>query len=280
MVVGVPLFLGPYLAKKLRMPDHGWKIGVILFSFLASVAVLCLGPPLKLGVDLRGGVILIYEVDQSKRSSHEPLSGEEMDKLIAAIQKRVNPAGTKEVVIRKYGNQQVEIIDPVGKAEVDRLKRMISSVGDLQFRILANARDDKELIDRALAEPSKGRLYNTAGQLEAWWAPIKEGQEASFTSYRDMGIRQREVKGKRKITEVLVRNDDYNVTGKYLTKAAPDVHEGKPCVTFHFDPAGGQLFGQIHEQPLARRAHRVQLQVGHYSGRRALLGAGDPKHDL
>ena len=63
---------GRLLGQELRMPDHGWKISVILFSVLASVAVLLMGPSLKLGVDLRGGVILIYEIDQrrSRPTSH------------------------------------------------------------------------------------------------------------------------------------------------------------------------------------------------------------------
>ena len=40
----VSCVLETYLGKKLRMPDHGWKIGLILFSLFASVAILVLGP--------------------------------------------------------------------------------------------------------------------------------------------------------------------------------------------------------------------------------------------
>ena len=65
--LSVSFFLGGYLGKKLRMHDHGWKIGLCLFTLLASVVVLLMGPPLKLGVDLSGGVILVYEVDQSNK---------------------------------------------------------------------------------------------------------------------------------------------------------------------------------------------------------------------
>jgi SecD/SecF fusion protein len=195
-VLAVSFFLGSYLGKKLRMPDHGWKIGVVLFSLLASVAVLLLGPDLKLGVDLRGGVILVYEIDQSKRKADDqPV---DMDKLISAIQRRVNPAGTKEVVIRKFGNEQIEVIDPIdvkdpeaSKAEVEQLKRIISSQGSLQFRILANRRVDKDLIERALAEPSKNKLVDAAGHLEAWWVPVKPGAERSVEG-PDAAVRTRE----------------------------------------------------------------------------------------
>ena len=68
-----------------------------------------MGPPLKLGIDLSGGVILVYEVDQTKMKPGETV---DMDKLIAAVARRVNPGGQKEVTIRKYGTQQIEVIVP------------------------------------------------------------------------------------------------------------------------------------------------------------------------
>src|SRR5271169_6191413 len=89
-VLAVSFFLGEYLGKKLRMPDHGWKIGLCLFTLLASVAVLVMGPPLKKGVDLSGGVILVYEVDQSQKTPGQEV---DMDKLLDAVKRRVNPGG-------------------------------------------------------------------------------------------------------------------------------------------------------------------------------------------
>ena len=59
----VPLVLGNYLGRLWRMPDYGWKFAAILFALLASVSVLYFGWPPKLGVDLSGGDILVYEVD-------------------------------------------------------------------------------------------------------------------------------------------------------------------------------------------------------------------------
>ena len=147
----VSFFLGGYLGRKLRMPDHGWKIGLCLFTLLASVAILVLGPPLKLGIDLRGGVQLVYEVDQTKKENrNETLSSQQMENLIEAVKRRVNPGGQKEVTIRKYGAEQIEIIVPeVETAEVDRIERIVSRTGSLEFRILANNRDNKDLIERA-----------------------------------------------------------------------------------------------------------------------------------
>ena len=101
--------LGNYLGKKLRMPDHGWKIGLTLFSFLVSIAILFTSPPVKLGIDLRGGVYLTYEVDH--KNHPEALGTAEIDNLIDSIRRRVNPSGAKEVVVRSRADQ-VEIIVP------------------------------------------------------------------------------------------------------------------------------------------------------------------------
>jgi SecD/SecF fusion protein len=164
--VAVSFFLGGYLGKKLRMPDHGWKIGLSLFTLLASIVILVMGPPFKLGVDLSGGVILVYEVDQSTKRPGEPV---DMDKLVAAVARRVNPGGQKEVTIRKYGTEEIEIIVPeVDEVEVQRIERIISRAGNLEFRILANNRNDKEIIERAMADPSQKQVLDAQRNVLAW----------------------------------------------------------------------------------------------------------------
>ncbi len=250
-------FLGGYLGRKLRMPDHGWKIGICLFSLFASGVVVLMGPPLKLGIDLSGGVILVYEVDQTAKKPGEVV---DMDKLVAAVARRVNPGGQKEVTIRKYGVEQIEIIVPeVEEAEVQRIERIISRAGNLEFRILANNRNDKELIERALAEPNKMQLFDSAGNLLAWWVPVKEGQERSVASYPEIARRTRKIKGgTREVMEVLVENDIYNVRGGYLTQASAGTdQQGQPCVNFAFNGTGGQLFGELTGNHLPDEVARV-----------------------
>jgi len=151
------------------MPDHGWKIGLCLFTLFASVAILLLGPPLKLGIDLRGGALLVYEVDQSQKKLGESV---DMDKLIGAIARRVNPGGQKEVTVRKYGKEGIEIIVPEqDEAEVARIERSISRAGSLEFRILANRRDNKLIIeacrDRALEDADNRWQGESAGVVGA-----------------------------------------------------------------------------------------------------------------
>jgi SecD/SecF fusion protein len=241
----VSFFLGGYLGRKLRMPDHGWKIGLCLFTLLASVAILLMGPPLKLGIDLRGGVQLVYEVDQTKKENrNETLSKEQMENLVEAVKRRVNPGGQKEVTVRTLGGEEIEILVPeIETAEVEQIERLVSRTGALEFRILANNRDNKDLIERAKAMPlSETRVFDSAGNVVAWWVPVKRGAErVAGDAYR---IRK---SSKGDVMEVLVLRDIYNVTGTYLTKAEPDTdyQTGQPCVAFNFRPDGGQLFGKL-----------------------------------
>ena len=60
-VVALPLqlLLGFWLANVLRMRDYGWRLALILCS-IGIGGVFLYSLPLRLGVDLKGGVILVY----------------------------------------------------------------------------------------------------------------------------------------------------------------------------------------------------------------------------
>ncbi|HEY6563758.1 MAG TPA: hypothetical protein VIY86_04640, partial [Pirellulaceae bacterium] len=122
--------LGSYIARSLKMKELGWKLGLILASIGLSVLVLrCMRP--SLGIDLRGGDILIYQVDVEKTAlalqgssqdgatdgrdasgsvgARSEKSVVDMTSLIESLRRRINPGGVREVVIREYGTNQVEI---------------------------------------------------------------------------------------------------------------------------------------------------------------------------
>ncbi len=112
----------------------------LLIAIVTLGGILATVPPrekLKLGIDLSGGTILVYEV---KRGSSTDFK---MDDLIASLKRRVNPEGIQDIPIRKVGGNRVEVILPQADAnKVDDIKRMITDVGQLEFRILANEKHD------------------------------------------------------------------------------------------------------------------------------------------
>lgn len=162
-VLIVPFLLAGPIARLLKMPDYATRIGLILLALLASLTVLWFGK-IGLGVDLRGGTILVYEIDPSKgigsdeTSEDGQFSGNRIasSELIPSLIKRINPSGTQEIAIRPYGENQIEIIIPeVDQREVDRIKEVISTAGILRFAIVANSRDHQRLIELARAQANE-----------------------------------------------------------------------------------------------------------------------------
>ena len=255
----VPVVLAHYLSKALRMPDHATKIGVVLFATIASLVATIFGWPPKLGIDLRGGVILIYEVAQE--------NFKEMDKLVGAVSKRVNPGGIKEVTVRPYGEREIEIVIPeADQDELDRIQSIVSKTGQLEFRIVADRRyrDDKEIIDlaekpqfrnikevtleedeeEAAAEGEEG----DGKRVVAKWVPVVKAELSQFQGNPYFVTRPNK---RGDGLEILVLTDRQNVTGDFLTNASPGVDRvGKPCVNFAFNSRGASRFGQLTSKNL------------------------------
>lgn len=145
------LLAGSYLSRLCRMPERGWTFALVTFAVLASTAITVLKWPPKFGIDLKGGVILVYELDSSVDTSQFS-----MEELITRVTRRINPDGTKEITVRPYGERQIEIIIPNATgAELEKIKSIISTSGVLSFRILANRRDHRQLVEAALASEDR-----------------------------------------------------------------------------------------------------------------------------
>ena len=257
MVTALVIILGLGLARVLavqwRMPDYQSRFAIVLLTFFAAVAIVVMGWPPRRGIDLRGGVILVYEIEDLPREETAQLGEEvlapqtvDIEKLVQAINRRVNPGGVLEVTIRPLGDTQIEVIIPeADREEVERLKRKISSAGTLEFRILANNRDHQALIEQALSREDRV-LRDAEGRVLAWWVPIARGQEANF-AYPEIATRKRkDPRTGYEFTEVLVVKDPFDVTGAYLVHAAPGFDRtGAPAVFFTFNSEGGMRFGGL-----------------------------------
>ncbi len=247
-VVVVSFLVGNRIAKAIRLPDYGWKFGVILLSVLASVVVIARNWPPKLGVDLGGGAILVYRVDE-KKTEWRP---DKMDALIDSINKRVNLGGTKEITVRSLGTDMVQIVLPAvsgandaqKKVEADEVKRIIRTAGAMEFRIVATLRKDENLIEKAKGEP--GRLVkDSSGKELAKWCLVRKEEGPSLRS--NSKIATRDAKDGR--IEVLLLsgvNDPYNVEGKNMRDSRAGTDEaGMPEVLFSFNSEGANRLGRL-----------------------------------
>ena len=158
----IPMVVGQLYANWLRMSDYGWKIGIILVSLIGSVAVIVAIWPPKLGVDLKGGYILHYEIDSEQFNAQVAAQGGGVRSAsaselafaragtIEALKRRLNPDGLKEISIRPIGDTQIEIIVPETDAgQVAFTKDLITKAGLLEFLILAEKTSDSKLFELA-----------------------------------------------------------------------------------------------------------------------------------
>ena len=126
------------------MRNYGVTFGWIAALIVGAVLLIIWSYGLKLGIDLSGGTILVYQVKEGTQTNSEM-----MDALIGALKRRINPEGVVDLPIRKVGNNRVEIIlAEATPEEVDLLKRKITDVGSLEFRILANYKHDQAAVNR------------------------------------------------------------------------------------------------------------------------------------
>jgi SecD/SecF fusion protein len=199
----ISMVLGVLYGKSIRMEDHGWRVGLIGATFLGSLAIILFWP-YKLGVDLKGGAILVYAVDkQATRENHpQGLLDIDMPGLMQVLKKRLNPDGLKEIVIRPFGPEHIEIVVPeVDDAEVEDIKRKVSSAGVLRFLILADSETrDRNLWDAARAQaespnPEQRMDRNVKDPLDptktiGFWAGIRRNPApgADYADFAEPGI--------------------------------------------------------------------------------------------
>ena len=254
-IILVPTVLAWLVTRQLRAGSLWGRLSVVLVALAAGIVVTVLGWPPRMGIDLKGGVILVYEIDSAK----QPDGGVSMDKLVAAVSRRVNPGGQKEVTVRQYGTNQLEVIVPeVDQAEVEFIKRIVSSAGVLEFRIVANPQDPrhKEIIEKATR--SSGSLVSSGDRSIGRWIQI-DTQKINPAGDSTLVTRQ----AGDGTPEVLVALDRFDVTGDFLSRASGGYDQNlQPCVNFSFNSQGSALFGTLTSQNLPDPANRLLSRLG------------------
>lgn len=265
----LPVLAGNFLARVWKMPDHAWKFAIVLGALAASILIVTFGE-FKFGPDLAGGITLVYEVANTQKaattdtkdgktpvttdvkSENRGRKGQpefSITDLISALKERVDPTGTREVTVRAYGNAVEIIIPKQAQDELEFIKRRITDVGQLEFRITADPKykKDQPIIELAkLAPPAQKEIYQGETPVAEWVA----------YSTAEFGPPDREDAGDRvvkrlagDVPEALVLIDPLNVTGDYLSSVTEGVDQhGAPAVNFSFDRRGAAGFRLLTSQ--------------------------------
>jgi SecD/SecF fusion protein len=268
IIVGLfvlPAIIGTMLASWLNMPDYGWKISLVLGTLAASIVIVSLGE-FKFGPDLAGGITLVYEL------AEKPASDNEGDKLkfqemIDILKRRIDPTGTREVTIREYG-PAIEIIIPnTGDDALDYIKRRITEMGQLEFRITADPTQpnpqEREIIRLAQELPMAQTEVSVGGRVVAEWIAYKPEEFGTVDSDDGRNIVKR-MSGKTPQALVLLDSPALSVTGDYLADVKKSINPetGGPQVAFKFNSQGARRFQQLTSKNKPNAATGARRYLG------------------
>ncbi len=110
--------------------------------------------PLKLGLDLQGGMHLALELDQSKQVSADPKR--DLDLALTVLRKRIDEFGVTEPLIQKVGDSRI-VVELAGITEPARAKAIVQRSAFLEFRIT----DKTGALEKAL--PAMDRTLRSLG---------------------------------------------------------------------------------------------------------------------
>lgn len=290
-IILISWLLSIFCAKKWRMPEYQSRYFIVLFCFLAALISTVVGLAqhrMNLGIDLRGGSILVYGVSpnvvEGEETAETTINNQQMSELKAALARRLNPAGVKEISIQELGNNaEVKITIPeADEAEVARNERLVNSAGQLKFRILAStgSPEEKELIDEArsadYADLHDIRLAEPIGKdkiiIGGTWTPVDPTQIADISRLPGVVIREApevseaaKAEGQTKSYEVLVLDltELYDIYGKHMAMIREGIgNKGEPEVRFTMTNEGAERMKHLTDRYKAGADRARGRQLG------------------
>lgn len=96
---------------------------LLVAALLVSSAVIIVTKPTKLGLDLQGGVELVYQV--KARAGQPPPTSESIESAIDVMRERVDQLGVAEPELQQSGSDQINVALP----DVSNLQEAIKQVG-------------------------------------------------------------------------------------------------------------------------------------------------------
>ena len=99
--------------------------------------------PLKLGLDLQGGMYLALEIDESKQVVAD--KSDALERALKVVRTRIDQFGVSEPIVQKVGNDRITVELP-GIDDPERAVGVVQSQAFLQMQIV----DESQALERAL----------------------------------------------------------------------------------------------------------------------------------
>src|ERR687885_581457 len=107
---------------------HLFVLLLVAGLLIASIGVI-VAKPTRLGLDLKGGVSLIYQAKPTKQSQ---VTGEAIDRSLDIMRKRVDQLGVAEPEIQRSGADQIDVSLPDVK-NADESAQQVGTTAQMYF---------------------------------------------------------------------------------------------------------------------------------------------------
>lgn len=132
---------------------------------------------LKLGLDLKGGMHLVLEVDDTKLDEDE--KQDVVDRALEVVRNRVDQFGVAEPTIQKEGRNRI-IVQLPGLQDAERAKRLIGQTAMLEWRLVrqqGEVADVLRRIDEVLKKESGDSLVEVTPEEEDTASAVPQLEE-------------------------------------------------------------------------------------------------------
>ena len=158
VAIALGFALAHFIANGLNVNDYRQRLAWVLIPLLVAALMIATGWPPKFGVDLRGGINMIGSLNLEAIDNEDPnYVPPKAQDIIPVLIKRVNPSGTKEIMIRALGEDKIEVTIPsVSLEEAEGIWDSIVKTGKLEFRICASHQfSDHAAVIKAATDASR-----------------------------------------------------------------------------------------------------------------------------
>ena len=180
-----------------------------------------LGKILKLGLDLKGGMHLVLEVDLN-RLPEGTSAGDAMERALEIIRNRVDEFGVSEPLIARQGDRWI-VVELPGVKDPERAIELIGKTALLEFKLVDDKMSLSDILDsEGKVDPSK---------VPTGYQVLPGRGETLFL-----------VKQEPEITGAALTNAKVKIGGEY----------NMPYVAVDFNKEGGKKFAKITEVNIER----------------------------
>ncbi len=234
-------------------------LGIALWSIFPLDAARFGREGMRLGLDLVGGVHLVYETQFPEDATAEE-KARDMDRARMIIERRIDKYGVTEPVIQTQGTERI-IVKLPGFTDVEAAKSLVAQTGYLEFRYVErDGEGDPVYLNDYLESTGNEFIDRTENDKRIFVDAV--GSPIAFLIKDDEGLTFIDAEGNPLDPETLppeatespswiaARGDDgVQLTGDFLDEVAPTVSQevtgAEYQVSIQWDSRGEEIFDEI-----------------------------------